>query len=82
MAAGARQKLGADVGVGITGVAGPDGDGSGLEAGTVFAALVTEDKSYCRDLRLFFERERIRMASVSHALDMVRRFLTGLPVEE
>ena len=80
MADGVRQRLGADIGVGITGIAGPEGDGSGQEPGTVFAALVTADKSFCRDLRLFFERERIRYASASHALDMVRRFLTGINV--
>jgi nicotinamide-nucleotide amidase len=82
MADGARLKLGADIGIGITGVAGPDGDGSGIELGSAFVALTTADKSFCRSLRLFHDRARIRMSSASHALDMIRRFLTGLQVAD
>lgn len=80
MADGARIKFGADIGIGITGIAGPDGDGSGIEPGTVFAALTTKDTSFCRSLKLFYDRERIRIMGASHALDMARRFLTGLEI--
>ena len=80
MADGARKKFCADIGVGITGVAGPDGDGS-LEAGTVFAAITAGNDSFCRRIYFFHDRDRIRLAGVSTALDMVRRFLTGLKVE-
>jgi len=80
MADGVRTSLGADIGVGITGIAGPDGDGSGLEPGTVFIALTTKDASFCRSPHLFHDRERIRIGGSSHALDMIRRFLTGLNV--
>ena len=81
MADGARKCFGADVGVGITGIAGPDGDGSGLEPGVVFTALTTGDASYCRELRLFNDRYRTRISAASNALDMVRRYLTGLEVD-
>ena len=81
MADGAREKFGTDIGVGITGIAGPDGDGSGLDPGTVFAALTTKDNSFCRRILLFHDRERIRTSSASNALDMLRRFLTGLKVD-
>ena len=80
MADGARERFGSDIGLGITGIAGPDSDGSGLESGTVFVALTANGTSFCRSLNLFFDRERIRIGSSSHALDMVRRFLTGLEV--
>jgi nicotinamide-nucleotide amidase len=80
MADGARLKLGADIGIGITGIAGPDSDGSGLEPGCVFIALTTKDAAYCRNLKLSFDRERVRVMSASHALDMVRRLLTGLKI--
>jgi len=73
MADGARFKFGSDIGVGITGIAGPDGDGSGLEPGTVFVSLTMQGASYCRELNLFHDRERVRIMSSSHALDMVRR---------
>ena len=52
MADGAREKLGAGIGVGITGIAGPDSDSSGLEVGTVFIALTTEEASFCESLHL------------------------------
>ncbi|MDR0490992.1 MAG: competence/damage-inducible protein A [Oscillospiraceae bacterium] len=82
MADGARKRLGADIGVGITGIAGPDGDGSGIEPGTVFAALTTQETSFCRAIRLFRDRDRIRIGAASHALDMIRRYLTDLAVVE
>ena len=80
MADNARKKLGADIGISVTGVAGPDSDKCGLEVGTVFVALTTKDNSYCRSLRLFHDRDRIRIAAASNALDMVRRYLTEIPV--
>jgi len=80
MADGARIRLGADIGVGITGIAGPASDRTGLEPGTVFTALTTSDSSFCRNPHIFRDRERIRISSTSHALDMIRRFLTGLKV--
>ena len=76
MADGARESLGADIGIGITGIAGPGGDGSGLEAGTVFVALTTGGASFCKDLRLQYDRDRVRIISSSQALDMLRRYLT------
>ncbi|MDR0490273.1 MAG: competence/damage-inducible protein A [Oscillospiraceae bacterium] len=73
MADGARRKFGADIGVGITGIAGPDSDESGLEPGVVFIALVAIGQSFCRSLSLFHDRDRTRTGAASHALDMVRR---------
>ena len=82
MADGARERFGADIGIGITGVAGPDGDGSGTAPGTVFVALSAGGSSFCKSLEMPVDRDRIRSVSVSHALDMVRRYLTGLPINE
>jgi len=76
MADGVRLKLDADIGIGITGIAGPDSDSSGQEPGTVFIALTTKDISICKQPRLFHDRERIRIGAASNALDMVRRLLT------
>ena len=78
MADGVRGKFSADIGVAITGVAGPDSDGSGLEPGTVFIALTTNKASHCHRCHFPHNRQRIRFESASHALDMVRRYLTGL----
>ena len=80
MASRARALFGTDLGVGITGIAGPDSDGSGLAVGTVFVALATAERVFWRGLKLFPERARVRTAASGHALDMIRRYLTGLPV--
>ena len=76
MADGVRLKHNADIGIGITGIAGPDSDSSGQEPGTVFIALTTKDDSICREPRLFHDRERIRIGAANNALDMIRRLLT------
>lgn len=81
MAQGVRERLGADIGVGITGIAGPLSDNSQKELGLVFVALAAKDGTYCRELHLGLDRRRVRTSASSHALDMVRRYLTGLPVD-
>ena len=80
MAESVRQKLGADLGVGITGLAGPGDDGV-HDVGTVFVALSTGSECFVKENRLGSGRQRIRVMSANHGLDMVRRYLTGLPVE-
>ncbi|MCL2827132.1 MAG: competence/damage-inducible protein A [Oscillospiraceae bacterium] len=81
MAQGVRIRLGTDFGIGITGVAGPGGGTEEKPVGTVYVAMATADQTYVRSLRLGNDRSRIRVMAAHHALDMVRRYLTGLPVE-
>lgn len=81
MAEGIKNRLDADIGIGITGLAGPGSDETDLIPGTAFVALSTPDGSCCRSLQLGDGRERIRIMATNHALDMVRRYLTGLPIE-
>ena len=82
MAERVRALTGADLGVGVTGLAGPDGDGV-HEVGTVFVSLAAEGKTFVRELHLGTHRTRsfIRRMSGNHIYDMMRRYLTGLPVE-
>ena len=77
-----RTLTGADIGIGVTGLAGPDGDGV-HEVGTVFVSMAVEGRTYVRHLTLGPTRTRsfIRRMSGNHAYDMMRRWLTGLPVE-
>ena len=79
MAKSVRAKLGTHIGLGITGEAGPDASGD-MPVGVVYVALATEDKVVCRKLTLSGGRSRIRNMAVNHALDMVRRALSGLPL--
>ncbi len=82
MAEGVREKFGSDLGVGITGIAGPDSDGSGTPVGTVYVSLSTPGGTFTRSLHLGHDRDRVRTAAANHALDMARRYLTGIDVEE
>ena len=82
MAEGIRERLGTDMGIGVTGLAGPDGDGIN-EVGTVFIALAVENDTYVREIHLGERRTRsfIRRMAGNYAFDMMRRYLTGLPVK-
>lgn len=81
MAERVRYLLGADMGIGVTGLAGPDGDGV-HEVGTVFVSLATKDETFVRELHVGDRRTRsyIRRVSGNYAFDMMRRALSGLPV--
>ena len=81
MAERVRRLTGADIGVGVTGLAGPDGDGV-HEVGTVFVSMAVEGETFVRELHLGTKRTRsfIRRMAGNHIFDMMRRWLTGLPV--
>ncbi len=74
MAEAVREKLNADIGVGVTGYAGPDGD----PPGHVFMALSSKDGTVCRELKLGADRCRVRASASGWALDMVRRAVLGI----
>lgn len=80
MAEGARKLTGADLAVSVTGVAGPDSDERGNPVGLVFIALATPEGTFCRRTENGSRRCLIQEVSVNHAYDMIRRYLTGLPV--
>ena len=82
MAEGARRVTGADIAVSVTGVAGPDSDERGVAVGIVYIGLATPDGTFCRPLDLGKRRrDRIQDLASNHALDVVRRYLSGLPIE-
>ncbi len=80
MAEGVRRLTGSDLAVSVTGVAGPDRDDRGNEVGTVFIALAAPDDTAVRRLDLGTGRDRIRTAAAHNAFDMIRRYLTELPI--
>ncbi len=73
---------GADIGIGVTGVAGPGPEGE-TEVGTLFVGMATKDGTEVRELHLGVKRSRafVRSMCGNHAYDMIRRYLTGLPVQ-
>lgn len=72
MAEGVRARMGANVGIGITGIAGPGGGSEAKPVGTVVIAVAT-DTTTARPFLFPGDREAIRRHATSAALDMVRR---------
>ena len=81
MAEGARKVLGADVGLALTGVAGPS-EQDGMRPGTLFAAVALPDGEPDRvtsvHVRLPGDREMMRQLSVISALDLLRKRLLDI----
>lgn len=78
MAQGAIDRLGANLGAGVTGVAGPGGGGEDKPVGYVCICVRTNDgEVLSRDPQLPGSREDVRDRSVSVAMHMIRRLLLG-----
>lgn len=83
MAEGIRRKSGSDIGIGITGIAGPDGGTEEKPVGLIYVGLNDKDGTVVRKVKVFSHRrprEYYRNTAASFALDMVRRRLEGLPL--
>ena len=82
MAQGIRKVSGTDIGLSITGIAGPDGGTEEKPVGLVYIAIADKAGVLCKELRLWGERNRIRNVATLHALDIIRRNVLGLPIRE
>lgn len=70
-----REICKADIGVGVTGIAGPGGGTEEKPVGLVFIAVSNGHKQDVAQRRFFGDRERVRRWASQMALDMVRRLL-------
>ncbi|MCL2087701.1 MAG: CinA family protein [Oscillospiraceae bacterium] len=76
MASGIIKASGADIGLSVTGIAGPDGGTPDKPVGTVYIAAVYKDKSECRRLSINpIDREYIRAYSVNEVLKLAQKIL-------
>ncbi|MBX9927845.1 MAG: competence/damage-inducible protein A [Gemmatimonadaceae bacterium] len=75
MARGVASKLGADIGIAITGIAGPGGGTAEKPVGTVCWAVSHGDAVVSRRAQLIGDRTEIRQRATQAALDLVRRTL-------
>lgn len=75
MAAGVRERFGSDIGVGITGIAGPLGGTPEKPVGTVWIAVDIRGKTRTYGGRLIGDRAEVRFRATQGALDMIRREL-------
>jgi competence/damage-inducible protein CinA-like protein len=79
MAAGARKLFGSDVALALTGVAGPDPHG-GKPPGRIWLGLDAGDLTHARGFQVSGERDRVVVWAQQAGLDLVRRYLEGLPL--
>ncbi len=79
MAAGVRRELKTDLGLSVTGIAGPDGGTAEKPVGTVHIGLASGDETFSGKYRFWGKREQNKLNSAMMALDWVRRVLHGDP---
>ena len=72
MAQGARERIGADIAVSATGLAGPGGGTEEKPVGTVYLGVSSRKGTYAIPLRLAGDRARIRQLTVKHAINALR----------
>ena len=77
MADGVRERAGAFLGIGVTGIAGPGGGTEAKPVGTVVIAVTTAERRIVRTFRFPVGRTRVRQFAAQMALDLARRVLVG-----
>ncbi|MDD5952769.1 MAG: competence/damage-inducible protein A [Oscillospiraceae bacterium] len=83
MAQGVQKRSGSTLGVGVTGIAGPGGGSEEKPVGLVYVALSDGKETWVKGLKpspVPRKRSFYRNRAASAALDMARRYLTGLPI--
>jgi nicotinamide-nucleotide amidase len=75
MAIGIRQRTGATIGLGITGIAGPTGATETKPVGLVYIAVSDAGKTDCLERTFRGDRDRVRAWSTQQALDLIRKRL-------
>ena len=81
LADGARVRAGVELGVGVTGIAGPDGGSEEKPVGLVFIGIASPAGKAVRRFRFMGTRKTIRERTAQTALDLMRRELAGLPLD-
>ena len=76
MAKGAHEITGADLGLSVTGIAGPDGGSPEKPVGLVYIALSDGTFNICKKFNFAGRRESVRLATSNTALNMVKLYLT------
>jgi nicotinamide-nucleotide amidase len=76
MARGARSAAKSDIGLAITGVAGPGGGTPEKPVGMVWIAIDVQGEVTTRELRLWGDRDEVRQRSAQWTLELLRHALT------
>ncbi len=79
MAEGIKKIAKTDMGLAVTGIAGPSGGTQDKPVGTVFIGLSVDGKILSGQYRFSGERDKVKITTSEMALDWVRRYLNGYP---
>jgi nicotinamide-nucleotide amidase len=79
MAEGVRKRFHSNIGLSVSGIAGPDGGTKEKPVGTVHVGLAARDKVFSAKYRFQGTRKQIKMNTAMMALDWVRRYLHEYP---
>ncbi len=78
MARGVKMVSGTDIGLAVTGIAGPTGGSNEKPVGTVYVGLSTKEEEHVRHyLFAGLSREKVKILTAEVALDLLRRHLSG-----
>ncbi|MFH1122735.1 MAG: competence/damage-inducible protein A, partial [Pseudomonadota bacterium] len=75
MAEGVKRGFKTDMGIAVTGIAGPEGGSENKPVGTVYIALATREGTLSRRYRFWGTRRQVKVNTAMMALDWVRRYL-------
>jgi len=79
MAEGIKKTAKTDIGLAVTGIAGPLGGTADKPVGTVFIGLCTKGNTFSGQYRFSGDRDKVKLTTSEMALDWVRRHLNGYP---
>lgn len=74
MASGVKKRAGTELGLSVTGIAGPGGGSEQKPVGLVYIALAGDSGVESKELRLWGNRERIRNVTALNAFDLIRKY--------
>ncbi len=81
MAEGIRKRLKTDIGISVTGIAGPGGGTDEKPVGLVYVGLSGEGGTITKELRLSGNRKKIRTITALNVFDLIRRHVLKLEID-
>jgi len=78
MAVGVRVRSKSDIGLAVTGVAGPSGGSDEKPVGTVYIAIATDEENWVSKFHFPGNRKQVRDLTAQSGLDLIRKYLLSL----
>jgi PncC family amidohydrolase len=78
MAQGIKQISGSDLGLAVTGIAGPGGGTPEKPVGLVYICLASDEDVVCEEFRFKGKREEIKLQASEAALEMIKKYFQAM----